>query len=432
MTINLLSRKLAYTQSRVPCCFTIKVSRGIRLHPVINQHRHYARKRPTPTFSAGTAAPNNDKTSQERAEALVKERATRPRHLLTPGRLILISVLGYLGYRLYTWQTNPRRSLTLNPKFFTPFILSSKEPVSTTSSVFNLLSVPIGQNTDNISEAWRLGVWSVQVMQPDLQIARSYTPLPPTEEMPDEQVRLFVRREVQGEVSGFLHRISPGTLVHLRGPHLEYRIPDNVEEVLFLAGGTGIAPALQVAYTLFTARPRSGREVPRIRILWANRRREDSRAGLEPPEVQQFRINLTNRIRNATAGGARGTPVITKPLDEAYGLVGCVKQTRLVEEVEQLATKSAGRVSVEYFVDEEGSFITEAMLESYLISQSSSDAPPPDIPSPRKKLLFVAGPDGFVSYFAGPKCWKGGRELQGPLGGILQKIDPQGWEIWTL
>ncbi|KAL9633781.1 MAG: hypothetical protein Q9164_004492 [Protoblastenia rupestris] len=398
-------------------------------------YRHYVRKRPTPSFNAGaTSHPHEAKSNnnQDQSEEPSKDPPPRPIVLITPGKLVIYALITYFSYKFYTWQTNPRRSLTLNPKFFTPFILQSKEFVSPTSSVFNLLSVPLGQNTDNIIEACRTGVWSVQVIQPDLQIARSYTPLPPTEGTPNEQVRLFVRKEVQGEVSGFLHRISPGTLVHMRGPHLEYQIPDDLDEVLFLAGGTGIAPALQVAYTLFSARARTGKEAPRMQILWANRRREDSRAELEAPDVQHFRTDLMGRIRGAMTGGGSGTKVITKPLDEGTAQSEGVKQTRLVEEIEQLAAKSAGKVSVEYFVDEEGSFITESLLGSLLVGDSSSEVASSDSPPPKKKLLLISGPDGFINTYAGPKEWQGGKEVPGPLGGMLMQIKPQGWEIWKL
>ena len=400
------------------------------------QCRHYARKRPVPAFNAGGDASFKSTKSEtkdentEYADRHVQEPANRLRRWLSPGKVLLLSVCGFLGYKFYSWQTNPHRSTVLDSRFFTPFIFESKEPVSPTSSVLNLLSVPSGQNISNISEAWRTGVWSVQVMQPDLQIQRSYTPLPPTEEMPNELLRLFVRKEDKGEVSGFLHRIPYGTLVHLRGPHLEYQIPEDVEEVLFLAGGTGIAPALQVAHCLFNIRPRLGGELPIMRILWANRRREDSRAGLEPENVKQFRLSLWTKARNAITTGEAAARKQKSPL--ANESAPTVKQTRLVEEVEQLASSSKGRLIVEYFVDEEGSRITDSILRSYL---DSSRAPADAIVKDGKlgkKLLLVSGPDGFVAYYAGPKEWRGGKEVPGPLGGLLKQMNPQGWDIWTL
>ena len=267
-------------------------------------------------------------------------------------------------------------------------------------------------------------------MQPDLQIQRSYTPVPPTDGMPNELLRLFVRKEEKGEVSGFLHRIPYGTLVHVRGPHLEYQVPDDVDEVLFLAGGTGIAPALQVAHCLFNVRPQSGKELPSMRILWANRRREDSRSGLEPDNVQQFRLNLWAKARNAITTGEAAAPQRKSP--PAGESASTVKQTRLVEEVEQFALASKGKLSVEYFIDEEGSFITESILRSYLGDKGASADTISNGGKLRKKLLLISGPDGFAAYYAGPKEWHGGKEVPGPLGGMLKKINPQGWDIWTL
>ena len=345
--------------------------------------------------------------------------------------MIFFSICGYVGYRIYRWQTDPHRSAVLNPMFFTPFILESKETVSPTSSVLNLLSVPSGQNVDNISEAWKAGVWSVQVMQPDLQIQRSYTPLPPIDRMPNELLRLFVRKEASGEVSSFLHRLPFGTLVHMRGPHLEYQIPEDVEEVLFLAGGTGIAPALQVAYCLFNFRNKKGKETPRMRILWANRRREDSRTGLEPEKIQEFRESLWDKARNAITTGeaaprkrVRSVSTNDPPLS--------VKQTKLVEEVEQLIANMDGKLSIDYLIDEEGTNITESLLRSYLGNSALSPVVSSTPRTSGKKLLLVSGPDGFVAYYAGPKEWRGGKEVPGPLGGMLKEINPQGWDIWTL
>ena len=326
--------------------------------------------------------------------------------------MILVSVAAFLSYKVSVWQTNPARSLVLNPRFFTPFILKSREKVSSTIAILNLLSVPEGQNTDMVSEAWRTGVWSVQVLQPELQIGRSYTPLPPIEGTKPEQVRLCVRHEPQGEVSTFLHKIYRGTLVHLRGPRIEYEIPEDVDEILFLAGGTGIAPALQVAHTLFNHRTRSMHESPELRVLWANRRREDSINGLNP----------VGRSNNETPNQSpEVTGEVSAPSQPSQSL--------LVEEVESLRAKHRASFIVDYLVDEEGSYISESLLRTYL---SGTDQTSNQDGTPRRKVILVSGPDGFVDAFAGPKTWQGGREIQGPLGGLLKKINPQGWEIWKL
>ena len=384
-----------------------------------------------PGFNATGSSTRSHRISREKATEELNSAEARPRNRLRigPGKLILFSIAAYLGYKIYTWQTTPARSVVLNPKFFTPFILESREKVSSTSSILNLLSLPKGQNTVSVSEAWKTGVWSVQVMQPELQIARSYTPLPPIEGADPEYVRLFVRQEPQGEVSTFLHKISRGTIVHLRGPRVEYEIPDGVDEILFLAGGTGIAPALQVAYTLFRHRLKSSDQGPELRILWANRRREDSIDGLASSSSQQARTGLIPEVRKLAANW-QGEP-LNKPkaTSEEITAPSHPSQTRLVEEVESLKAAFGGKVIVDYFIDEEGSFISESLLRSYL---SGIDQTVNQDGTPRRKVVLVSGPEGFVNVFAGPKTWQGGREIQGPLGGMLKTINPQGWEIWKL
>ncbi|KAL6719677.1 mitochondrial peripheral inner membrane protein [Lecanora helva] len=285
--------------------------------------------------------------------------------------------------------------------------------ISSTSSILEVLSLPQGQNTDNVLEAWQTGIWSVQVMQPELQIARSYTPLPPKEGAEAEQLRLFVRQEPQGEVSSMLHRISRGTLVHLRGPQIEYAVPENVDEVLFLAGGTGIAPALQVAHVLYNHRlssSSSSDHQPKLRILWANRHREDSHSGLRQESIEPKDDKL--------------------PKDSLQSI--SQSQNPLVDEVDSLKVKHPGKVSVEYFVDDDNSLITESLLRKYLADVVQKSEQIVADRSNGRKLLLISGPEGFIDHYAGPKFIKAGKEVQGPLGGMLEKIKPQGWEIWKL
>lgn len=281
----------------------------------------------------------------------------------------------------------------------------------------------------NVAEAWRTGVWSVQVMQPELQIARSYTPLPPIEGTEPEQLRLFVRQEPQGEVSTFLHKISRGTIVNLRGPRVEYEIPEDVDEILFLAGGTGIAPALQVAHTLFNHRIKSTEDGPELRILWANRRREDSINGLDPLSSQQAQAGFVPKTRKLAYEWQGEPPSQSKQTIEEGAAPSQSSQTRLVKEVESVKARHGSKVIVDYFIDEEGSYISENLLRTYL---SGIDQTANQDGTPRRKVVLVSGPEGFVNIFAGPKTWQDGRELQGPLGGLLKKIDPPGWEIWKL
>lgn len=259
-------------------------------------------------------------------------------------------------------------------------------------------------------------------MQPELQIARSYTPLPPADNAEPEELRLFVRKEPQGEVSSFLHRIFRGTLVHLRGPHIEYEVPEHVEEVLFLAGGTGIAPALQLAHILYNYRTSTSDSGPRLRILWANRHREDSYSKYEALPAKQV---STERWQSQQRDGAGSN-------SDEVNVPPSQPQTALVAEVESLKTRYPGKVEVDYFVDEENSHITGGVLRQYLSNTNEASKQVFQEHQTGKKLLLISGPEGFVDYYAGPKTMRGGKELQGPLGGALQQMYPQGWEIWKL
>ena len=292
-------------------------------------------------------------------------------------------------YGLYETNASADNVQALRPDAFTPFTLVSREPISSTSSVFTLRPKAAGQNARVYDEAWAKGVWSVQVKQPQLQIARSYTPLPcidTAEATEPSDLKFLIRKDPKGEVSGYLHRLPIGAQIELRGPHLEYVIPDDVSEVLFLAGGTGIAPALQLVHTLLKSRSSPTAKLPTIRIMWANRRQEDA-------------LDLPNKPQTSSAQAI---------------------------EIPLLKAKHQAELSFRYFVDEDQTFIKEATLLS-LLSNSRRKG---EVAG--KKLILISGPDGFVNYSAGPKVWKGGLELQGPLGGVLKKLNLDGWEVWKL
>ncbi|KAL8371834.1 hypothetical protein RB595_001569 [Gaeumannomyces hyphopodioides] len=283
------------------------------------------------------------------------------------------------------------------------------------------------------ARAWAHGLWAVEVKQPQLQIVREYTPLPPPhseeegEDGPWEasrrsgDLRLLVRAVDGGEVSSYLARLRLGAVVELRGPHLgldvRRRLGDGgggrgkeQRRVVFLAGGTGISPALQVAHALLdgdttaTADGDDGGK-PSVSILWANRQRG----------------NL-----------APSSPV--------------------VRQLDHMARRHGGRFSLQTFVDEEKSFIDEKLVgaavlpakgtaaaaapadsacpyhSEALLQRTATDPPAdeggvcrcePPSAGAGKDLIFVSGPDGLVKKFAGEKVWRDKLELQGPVGGLL-------------
>lgn len=317
-----------------------------------------------------------------------------------------VAFIGYAAYVKYLIWEEP----SLNPEGFIPFTLVAKEAVSSTSSVFTLTPRWPTKNAQIYDQAWKDGIWSVQVKQPQLQIARSYTPLSPIlnlEQNTDTDLRFLIRRNPQGEVSAYLHKLPVGAEIELRGPHLEYAIPNDVDEVVFLAGGTGIAPALQVVHRLIVLSSSPESESPKIRILWANRRREDA-------------LGLPINNQEKRAEDSPLTPMryrLTSPL---------------ARELANLQQDYQGKLSLQYFNDDQESFITEDILaKCFSDSTRQAKKSPREVPAGRK-LILVSGPDGFVKYYAGPKIWQGGVEHSGPLGGILQRLDLSGWEVWKL
>ncbi|KAJ9144387.1 hypothetical protein NKR19_g6492 [Coniochaeta hoffmannii] len=369
----------------------------------------------------------------------------------------------------------------LNPTTFVPFTITSREQVSPTAFILtvtpsdclpwtgvlyplNILSPFYAPDRAArwghvlLRDIWRTGAtWSVEVKQPQLQVAREYTPLPPTvaseeAESPTRalmfelyyvpkdppRLRFLIRRMEGGEVSNYLSGLEVGDEIELRGPHYGFDVPRRLgdgDRVIFLAGGTGIAPALQVARAVL--RGWEGlTDGPKVDILWANRHRAD----------------------------CVGCPEVRNPNGQLDGSGGPV-----LDQLAEIQKKYPGRVTVRCTVDEERSFVQMATLAGLVTSgprriedgQDSDDCslhsqeaaawrPAMDIDSEKKKkdavvdycccgggknLLFVSGPDGFIEYFAGAKRWANGMELQGPVGGILGRLKarfPEAMNDWLV
>jgi ferredoxin-NADP reductase len=199
----------------------------------------------------------------------------------------------------------------------------------------------------------------------------------------------------------------------MRGPQIECVIPDETKEIVFIAGGTGIAPALQAGHSLLSRHNDQSR--PKIHILWANRLKEDCLGGVSdtpralPSHSSWFPWFGSKTIAPEQAAAA--------PLDETASLI--------VKELEALKSQYPGQVKVDYYIDEENRFIRKDDISEAVKSSGPDD-------SPRKKLILVSGPDGFIGYMAGPKVWAQGQELQGPVQGVIKELDLKEWAVWKL
>ena len=340
------------------------------------------------------------------------------------GPLIILgtSAAGGAAYRFF--GPSKASDQSLNPHTFTPYTLVEKQPVSSTSAIFVLRNSSGAPDSQSVKEVERRSVWSVQIKQPQLQIARAYTPLPniidgKKGDNAPQDMRLLIRQETRGEVSTYLHRLPEQATIELRGPNAEYELPRNVKEVIFLAGGTGIAPAMQVAQAL------SRRTGSHMHILWANRRREECIGGVsdDKPKATQNRLGWWKSV---LIGSSETATLVGLSKDEPAESAAPQDKGLIVKELDALKANNTIAVQglkVQYYVDEENTFIHPEDIKKRMASTSQEKG---------SKLIIVSGPDGFIEHWAGRKIWAEGREVQGPLGGVLKGMDLGDWKVFKL
>lgn len=334
-------------------------------------------------------------------------------------RPLYICAAAIAGGAAYRFLKPESTNASLKPHDFAPYILVDKQRVSSTSAIFTLhdgFGVP---EPESVKEVRRRGVWSVQAKQPQLQIARAYTPLPNNSDDADHEeghsLRFLIRQETGGEMSTYLHRLPEGATIELRGPTLDYELPQNVKEVIFLAGGTGIAPAMQIAQALEKT-PGS-----RLHLLWANRRREECEGGISDDatvdlsgQQQSWWSNLIGRKQINERD-----PAGNVPKSASKGLI--VQELEALKQRSRIANEG---LQVQYYVDEEKSFIKPSDVAKRVHTELSD--------RDGSRLILISGPDGFIEYWAGKKQWVEGREAQGRLGGVLAKMDLKDWKVFKL
>lgn len=319
-----------------------------------------------------------------------------------------------LGYAA-NWALKEKDGNASDTDGFIKYTLIDKEDVSSTCSIFTLQPT-ISSSVRTDDPTLKRVITSVQFKQPQLQIARSYTVLPPEKDQDPHELRFLIRKERNGEVSGYLHRLALGAEVELRGLSPELALPKEVDSVIFLAGGTGIAPAMQVAGAL-------GHETD-VHILWANRSRDDCVGGKsDTASPKSWSLDLSAWWRRSNSPSAGGGMSDTTTSSQKGVIV-----SRLEDLKHAANSTSTKKLRVDYYVDQEGSFISQKDV-ARLLEIANEKARKG---GQGRKLLLVSGPDGFINYWAGGKQWANGREIQGPLRGALTSLDLRGWEVIKL
>lgn len=435
-------------------------------------------------------------TTPKRTEARAKGEESKTRR----GRPLTILTIALLSVALLSATTdidNPFGGKTngvLNGESFVPFRVVSTERTSPTTFILTV-SAPAPHHAANaalIQDAWAHGLWSVEIKQPQLQIARNYTPLaPPTTPGPPganngddpaspaaaaSQLRFLIRRYDGGEMSTYLSRLGPGDEVWLRGPHFGFDVAARLggagERVVFLAGGTGVAPALQVARHLLSLR-RGGEEGGRLsmEIIWASRSRADCAGCPRLPQQNRGR-GFWGRLTSIGGGSAPAGdqdlegvkhPVVRelRDLQAAYrsrghelefrcvaddeaGVISGADVTKAIECSRTTPPSTAvGLPTVRppcYYHSQRLLQQSTQESDAELKVQGGSDTGADECAcgnkgASGKNLLMISGPDGFVSAYVGPKVWADGAERQGPVGGLVRKLmqrNPEAWRDWLV
>ncbi|KAG7136229.1 Cytochrome c mitochondrial import factor CYC2 like protein [Verticillium longisporum] len=345
-------------------------------------------------------------------------------------------------------SSTPSSAHIFNDHRFTPFTLVDREPVSATSFVLTLhpsTTLPPSEVAAQLAAPWTANdLWSLEVKQPQLQIAREYTPLP---NAPPGALRFLVRAINGGEVSTYLSRLPLGATIDLRGPHGSFDLQARLRpegRLVFLAGGTGIASALQAAHSVLD---RTDIPQPDVTILWAVRGRDE--------------IQATQAAAAATAASSRRPwwiPFHAAAPEPELLTPDIASPTQTTRDLLALQSRHPA-LQVHFFVDADTAPLSPGFLADTLraapaashndtcalhaqtrhvaVADGGPNAGtrsrfPADGPAcacaspPGKNLLLVSGPDGFVAAFAGAKPWRGGGQVQGRVGGVLGELEREG------
>ncbi|KAK0759161.1 hypothetical protein N5P37_008650 [Trichoderma harzianum] len=357
-----------------------------------------------------------------------------------------------LGGTIY-YFSSPSKPTLLNSETFIPYTITSREAISPTSFIFT-----ISPHTPNPSlpyltpstSSWRYPLWSVEFKQPQVQIARHYTPLPPqsSEDPANGSLRFYVRAIGGGEMSTYLSRLGVGQDVWLRGPHVGFDVTARLgamDNVVFLAGGTGVVPAMQVAKTVLEKNPDA-----QVNLLWAIRKREELQRVNSPvrrPSWWLFWVTNSSEPVELHSQLQDPSPIAKqlRAMKTTYGqrlriqVAIDEEQTQFREADLQNAISGAQdrRLLANRSITGSGCRLHDsALLE--LTSEFETPAASDDCKCGHgagKNLFMVSGPDGFIAHYAGPKRWLGGQQVQGPVGGVaaqLQRRYPKLADDWLV
>lgn len=154
----------------------------------------------------------------------------------------------------------------IDPEKYTEFPLVEKIPVSANTNIYKFalprstdrLGLPIGQHI------------TISASIDGKEVTRSYTPI--STDDTEGSFELLVKTYPKGNISKYLDNLSLYEGIKVRGPKgkMQYK-PNMVKNIGMIAGGTGIAPMLQV----ISAIVREPTDTTNVSLIFANVTEED-------------------------------------------------------------------------------------------------------------------------------------------------------------
>ncbi|PHH83415.1 hypothetical protein CDD82_1349 [Ophiocordyceps australis] len=384
--------------------------------------------------------------------------------------LLLVALVAATGYYV---SLPDRRPTTLNPQTFVPYTIIEREVISPTSVLLTVAPRELDAEPLFLkpgSSLWRYPLWSVEFKQPEVQIARHYTPLPCLDDGDAQQLRFYVRAVAGGEMSTYVaNRLLSGHSVFLRGPHPSFdllaRLPQSrAPRLVFLAGGTGLVPGMQAARAVLDSRPDAS-----VSILWAVRHCSEVHKTADAwPRASLF-SRMLSWLRYYTSIKTASPIELSQDMPDP---------SPIARQLLHLKARYGSRLDIRLAVDDQGSSFGDLDLHSAIFTNASNpslalhptakccplhdqhmhesasdlavpaatqasthssvaNAPEscPCSSDSGKNLFVVSGPEGFIAHYAGPKIWRHGVLTQGAIGGVaaeLQRRHPSLASDWLV
>lgn len=371
----------------------------------------------------------------------------------------------------------------LSPHEYHKFLITHKEEIDPEHLLIELLpkhnhwqySYYIDYEQKSIWNGER--IWSVTIKQPEMMVERSYTPLPlyfmkseltrSGEKEPllrvinnaddldkNGKMCLYIKKYQDGEVSNYIAKKKVGDELELRGPHTTFRFPyhpanekwkrptfrdipfkteadpiahtdgevqelPKIDNIVFYAGGTGIAPILQVLFSKnpyrgfifihYSAR-NPGEIRPFERYLYFLEKMGRIKFIPHYDNISSTRLDV-NDIENPVPFHYLSPRRAEELSALSYGEKAEAKNQKLSPTATVETPKESGKTSEK---EESRLYFNNAIEQAIHSSKNEPEGP---------SIAFVCGPEGYITHVAGPRDLVNSN--MGPVKGLL------GYKNWN-